>query len=228
MKSNGDQVNSETDAQMTSAERNRGRPRKGDEQDTDALLEAALTSFAEHGFDKTPLRMIATRAGVDVALISYRYGSKFGLWEAVVRYVSDDSRQQAEEFLHQAEFLPEHERLPFISTHLVDLIFQLPAFSRVLLTELISNVSEDRKKLITAALLKPMHETILTSLRKMNVLPEREGEPSPGMSLIFAIGSVALMSTISEIAMALTKLQDDEQRFKEDLSKLLCHILRQS
>lgn len=228
MKSNGDQVNSETDAQMTSAERNRGRPRKGDEQDTDALLEAALTSFAEHGFDKTPLRVITTRAGVDVALISYRYGSKFGLWEAVVRYVSDDSRQQAEEFLHQAEFLPEHERLPFISTHLVDLIFQLPAFSRVLLTELISNVSEDRKKLITAALLKPMHETILTSLRKMNVLPEREGEPSPGMSLIFAIGSVALMSTISEIAMALTKLEDDEQRFKEDLSKLLCHILRQS
>ncbi|PYB70413.1 TetR/AcrR family transcriptional regulator [Rhizobium wuzhouense] len=212
---------------MTSAERNRGRPRKGDEQDTDTLLEAALTSFAEHGFDKTPLRLIATRAGVDVALISYRYGSKFGLWEAVVRSVSDDSRLQAAEFMRQAEDLPQEHRLPFISTHLVDLIFQLPAFSRVLLTELISNVSDDRKELITEALLKPMHQTILVSLQKMGLLADMEGEPDSGLSLMFAIGSVALISSISTVAAALTNLEDDGPQFREDLAKLLCRILRQ-
>ncbi|RKE77536.1 TetR family transcriptional regulator [Rhizobium sp. AG855] len=212
---------------MTSAERNRGRPRKGDEQDTDTLLEAALTSFAEHGFDKTPLRLIATRAGVDVALISYRYGSKFGLWEAVVRSVSDDSRLQAAEFMRQAEDLPQEHRLPFISTHLVDLIFQLPAFSRVLLTELISNVSDDRKELITEALLKPMHQTILVSLQKMGLVADMEGEPDSGLSLMFAIGSVALISSISTVAAALTNLEDDGPQFREDLAKLLCRILRQ-
>ncbi|WP_395396350.1 TetR/AcrR family transcriptional regulator [Novosphingobium sp. BL-8A] len=44
----------------------------------------ALKAFATSGYDGSSLRSIAAEAGVDPALISRRYGSKMGLWRAVV------------------------------------------------------------------------------------------------------------------------------------------------
>lgn len=40
------------------------------------LLQAALELFAEHGFDGTSVRMIAEKAGMNIAMISYYFGSK--------------------------------------------------------------------------------------------------------------------------------------------------------
>lgn len=40
------------------------------------LLDAALELFAEHGFDGTSVRMIAEKADMNVAMISYYFGSK--------------------------------------------------------------------------------------------------------------------------------------------------------
>ncbi len=212
---------------MTPTERHRGRPRKGDEHDSDRLLEAALTSFAEHGFDKTPLRLIATRAGVDVALISYRYGSKFGLWKAVVSSVNESSLLEAKEFLRQAETLPEDQRLQFICAKLVDMIFQRPAFAKVLLTELIANISPERKELISDTLIKPMHDVIMTSLRKTNLIKDIEGQPDPGLSLTIAIAAVALASSTETLTTIFTAFGEDRERLRQDLAKLLGRILRQ-
>jgi AcrR family transcriptional regulator len=44
---------------------------------------AALKLFAEHGFEATSTRAIATEAGVSHALLRHHYGSKEGLREAV-------------------------------------------------------------------------------------------------------------------------------------------------
>ncbi len=40
--------------------------------------------FAEKGFAGANMREIAGAAGVDVSLISYQFGSKLGLWKAIV------------------------------------------------------------------------------------------------------------------------------------------------
>ncbi len=50
---------------------------------------AALKLFAEHGFDATSTRSIATEAGVSHALLRHHYGSKEGLREAVDEDVLD-------------------------------------------------------------------------------------------------------------------------------------------
>ncbi len=212
---------------MNPSERHRGRPRKGAEHDTDSLLEAALASFAEHGFDKTPLRAIATRAGVDVALISYRFGSKLGLWKAVVGSVSEASILQAEDFLRQAETLPLDQRLKFISANLVDLIFQRPAFAKLLLTELIVNIDDERKELISQTLMQPMHDTIMSSLRTLKLDKEINNLPDPGLSLVMAIASVALISSTETLTMRFTELNKDRERLRDDLAALVSRILEQ-
>lgn len=65
----------------------RGR-RPADHGDTEtSIRRAALRRFAESGFEAARLRDIAADAGVDAALISYRFGSKMGLWKAVVERI---------------------------------------------------------------------------------------------------------------------------------------------
>lgn len=53
------------------------------------LLEAAMDTFADRGFAGTTTRAICEAAGVNLALLNYHFGSKLGLWAAVVRVLND-------------------------------------------------------------------------------------------------------------------------------------------
>ncbi|GHO90765.1 TetR family transcriptional regulator [Reticulibacter mediterranei] len=61
------------------------RPRNAEETRAD-LLAAARLRFARDGFDATNLRDIAADVGVNVALIPRYFGSKEGLFQAVVAF----------------------------------------------------------------------------------------------------------------------------------------------
>jgi AcrR family transcriptional regulator len=61
------------------------RPRNAEETRA-ALLACARLRFARNGFEATNLREIATDAGVNVALISRYFGSKEGLFQAVIAF----------------------------------------------------------------------------------------------------------------------------------------------
>ncbi len=49
-----------------------------------AILDAAMALFAERGFDATPVKLIATTAGVATGLIFHYFGAKEGLLEALI------------------------------------------------------------------------------------------------------------------------------------------------
>lgn len=64
---------------------NRRRGPRADAADTrGAVLQAARARFAAHGYDGTRLRDVAADADVDVALVSYFFGSKDGLFAAAM------------------------------------------------------------------------------------------------------------------------------------------------
>lgn len=52
---------------------------------TEALLAAATAVFAEQGYQQARVRDIASRAGANIAAISYHYGGKEGLYLEVLR-----------------------------------------------------------------------------------------------------------------------------------------------
>jgi AcrR family transcriptional regulator len=59
--------------------------RAGDSGTRDAILAAARSRFAEHGYDRATIRSIAADAGVDPALVHHFYGSKERLFAAAMR-----------------------------------------------------------------------------------------------------------------------------------------------
>jgi AcrR family transcriptional regulator len=68
----------------------RGRGRRPGHADTKAaILEAARRRFLAEGYQAVTLRAIAADAGVDVALISYFFGSKQGLFGAAMRLAAN-------------------------------------------------------------------------------------------------------------------------------------------
>jgi AcrR family transcriptional regulator len=69
-----------------SAPRRRG-PRADVGDTRGAILAAARARFARHGYDGTRLRDVAADADVDVALVSYHFGSKDGLFAAAMDLV---------------------------------------------------------------------------------------------------------------------------------------------
>lgn len=58
--------------------------RTDDVSTRDRILEIALQTFAELGFDGASTRAIASRAGVNQGLIPYYFGSKQALWREAV------------------------------------------------------------------------------------------------------------------------------------------------
>lgn len=87
------------------------RPREArDSPDTrDRLLAAAAELFAEHGFRGTAVRDIAERAGANVAAANYHFGSKRGLYLAVLRAEFARVNRRLEE---RGARLPERGRPP--------------------------------------------------------------------------------------------------------------------
>ena len=61
----------------------RGR-RPGPSTTRDAILTAARERFSEQGYDRVRMRDVAADAGVDVALVTYHFGSKDGLFAAAL------------------------------------------------------------------------------------------------------------------------------------------------
>jgi AcrR family transcriptional regulator len=63
--------------------------RPGNQDTRESILAAARTAFAEHGYDRASIRMIAASAGVDPALVHHYFGNKDQLFVATVQVPID-------------------------------------------------------------------------------------------------------------------------------------------
>lgn len=56
------------------------------------ILQIAETLFAENGFERTSIRNIAKEAKINIAMVSYYFGSKEKLLETLINYRTSDLR----------------------------------------------------------------------------------------------------------------------------------------
>jgi AcrR family transcriptional regulator len=89
--------------------------RPGNQDTREAILAAARESFAEGGFDRASIRAIASRAGVDPALVHHYFGTKDELFLATVNAPMDPARFVDQVFAGTRDDLPERLVRTFLS-----------------------------------------------------------------------------------------------------------------
>ena len=79
------------------------RPKKTTPKGQGALLAAAVSLFAELGLKGTSARLLAQRADVNIAAISYHFGGKEGLYRAVLTHITQEITSRMAPIWQQAE-----------------------------------------------------------------------------------------------------------------------------
>ena len=105
------------------------------------ILEAAENLFAQKGFDGTSVRDIAEEAGVNLAMISYYFGSKEKLFEAMFAYRAGAYRLQIENILQKKELGP-MERINLLADQYIDKFTRQQCFHRVMVREQMAEKNE--------------------------------------------------------------------------------------
>lgn len=101
------------------------------------ILDVAQRLFSCHGFAGTSVRDIAKDADVNIAMISYYFGSKEKLLEAIFRRHSEVVRLQIESILHNEKLTP-IQKVEHLIDHYIEKFFSKQDFHRLVMREQIN------------------------------------------------------------------------------------------
>ena len=101
----------------------------------DALLEAAAEEFARSGLKGTRIREIVQRSGVNERMIYHHFGSKEGLFRAVMEHEFGDMGRAWREMLAKAAELEPYEGMRMAFTAQFDLMHSRPLLVPLALQE---------------------------------------------------------------------------------------------
>src|SRR6478672_9840116 len=102
------------------------------------ILAKAELLFAEKGFDGATVRDIAEAAGVNLAMISYYFGSKEKLMEALFRERMIAMRMRLESLIQNTSLSP-FQKLEVLIDDYISKILEKQSFYRIMLSEQLVN-----------------------------------------------------------------------------------------
>lgn len=105
------------------------------------IIETAEKLFANKGFKGTSVRDIAEEAGINVAMISYYFGSKEQLMEAIFEVRIGSLQTRLETLLRDDEHTPLEKMYMLIDEH-IERVWQKECFYKIMITEQLINKNE--------------------------------------------------------------------------------------
>jgi AcrR family transcriptional regulator len=120
------------------------------------LLDKAEALFSEHGFEGTSIRQLAKEANSNIAMISYYFGSKEKLFEALVEQRTASIRERLKD-LHEQH---EHPvvRLEELIRLYIDRFMLQPRFHRMLMHEVSLKLRPELQQAIADVLMRNVQE----------------------------------------------------------------------
>lgn len=110
------------------------------------ILQVAETLFAENGFEGTSIRDLASKAEVNLAMISYYFGSKEMLFEELITRRTEYMRQMIQQ-LNSEDSDPWHKVYTIIDLY-VDRILSNVTFHKIMFRELSMELRSEMNKSI--------------------------------------------------------------------------------
>ena len=111
------------------------------------IIHSALALFAEKGFDNTSIREISTKAGVNVAMVNYYFGSKEKLFEAMIEHKSHYLKTRLAQIAGD-DSIDEMEKIRILIHDYVSRILTNPHYHRVLHQQMLLNARPELNTMI--------------------------------------------------------------------------------
>lgn len=174
-----------------------------------ALLEAASELFGTKGYDRTSLREIGERAGVDAALIARYFGSKVQLYSAALRAEADAGGDAGDRGVPEAML---RRLLPRVDSYGLG-----PIIRALLAAEVDPNLRETAREHIIHRLLAPLSERIAAA-----------GLPDPELRAELIVAAIVGIVTLRSTAAFPTLATADHEAIIATVAPLLEEIATQN
>ena len=191
------QVGAGKPAKAASAKPRSGTPKRQEQQraiDTrQTILAAALSEFAEKGFDAASIRNIGARTGLQHPLITYHYRTKEVLWRAVAENAFAEIRRLWDEDVPDDERMSPIERLRAEYSAFLRFTITYPDFHHFMLRE--SRPGNPRLPWLVETMLKPAMQRLLPQIRGA----QADGDLPQGDPSLFHYMMIGMMSVLSSL-----------------------------
>ena len=188
------------------------------------IMEAAEKLFAAKGFEGSSVRDIAEAAAVNLAMISYYFGSKEKLMEALFEYRGNFMKLKLENLLADESITP-WEKIQAVIDQYLERLLNNPDFYRIMSREQM----ESSNTLISQKIIeiKSRNIGLLASIMKQG---QDNGSFKPSvdvplllMTLVGTIGQLLTSGKFYQILGKQTNLTEEEYR-EETREKLRQHL----
>jgi len=188
------------------------------------LLDAAEELFSEHGFEGTTTRMLAKESGMNIAMVSYYFGSKEKLFEALVESRAGALRDKLIT-INERE-IDAWEKIELIIDYYVDKIFSNRCFHRILHREMTLQQRPELNENISKILAKNRNEVIkiIKEGQKNGDFKQVDAEYTMA-SLVGTISHIVHVSGI-DLLSASSINKSAEEKMKVRLKKHLRELLK--
>lgn len=158
------------------------------------IIDTAEKLFAERGFDGTSVRDIADEAGINVAMISYYFGSKEKLMEALFELRVGSVIIRVESLIKDESLSPIEKVNMLIDEH-IDRVLQKQCFHKVMMGVLVTN--KNPAILEAANSVKIRNAAIIAELIKEG---QKKGQFKKKVDVILMINT--MVGTVSQCMMS--------------------------
>lgn len=143
----------------------------------EAIIEVAETLFAEKGYEGASLRELGTRAGINVAMVAYYFGSKEELFKAVVELRAAEVRAYLES-LNRDTTLEPFARLELYIDHYLEQRLTHRQFYRIIHQELMHDQPSQMESFLSETLRRNRDELykIIREGKRQGVFAEVDTE----------------------------------------------------
>ena len=156
-----------------------------------AIINTAEKLFALNGFDGTSVRDIAQEAGVNVAMISYYFGSKEKLMEAVFEERTNKMRIKVENLL-QDEQLTNLAKVNILIDDYVEKFIHQQEFHKIMMREQLIE-----KDTVIASLIHELKKRNLASIKKLVHDGQKSGEFKKNIDVVLMM--TTMVGTVSQM-----------------------------
>jgi TetR/AcrR family transcriptional regulator len=192
---------------------------KTDTDGRDRILAVALRSFAERGYEGTTTAGVAREAGVTQPLVHHHFGSKDGLWRAVMDGLFSEVRL----FTTIDRSLPPIKALLLVVERFARLCAARPELSRIIARE--GNSPGPRLTYLCDHHLRGQFKELVGTLKAEQAAGAIDRGIRPELLLFVVAGAAAHLFDVAALARESLGIDVADERTREDFVALILTVV---